>query len=160
MTEFRIFSADDHAYRQALDLRTAVLRAPLGLSLNPEDLADDARQLHFGLFEDQHLLACVLAAPRGGGRIKIRQMAVRPDRQGRGLGRALLEQAMAHLAASGFTDFELHARLVVVGFYERLGFQRAGPVFTEVGLPHVRMTRAAGLTDRSVAAGPNHDVVP
>ncbi len=151
MTEIRNISVDGDAYRQALDLRQAVLRAPLGLPLRPEDTADDAAQLHFGLFEDDRLAACVLAVPLGGGRAKIRQMAVRPDRQGRGLGRILLEQALAHLAARGFTGFELHARLAVAGFYERLGFRRAGPVFTEVGLPHVRMTRAAAdLTDRSV----------
>ena len=78
-------------------------------------------------------------------------MAVRPDRQRRRLGRALLEQVRADLAARGATELILHARLAVAGFYERLGYRRTGPEFTEVGLPHVAMTRAAAdLTDRSV----------
>ncbi len=50
---------------------------------------------------------------------------VEPDHQGVGLGRHLLAQGEAMIAASGHTDFELHARvdnLAAIAFYEAAGW--------------------------------------
>ena len=50
---------------------------------------------------------------------------VEPDHQGMGLGRHLLAQGEAMIAASGHTDFELHARvdnLAAIAFYETAGW--------------------------------------
>jgi predicted GNAT family N-acyltransferase len=35
----------------------------------------------------------------------------------------------------------LHARIVAVGFYEKMGYVRQGELFTEVGIPHVLMQK-------------------
>jgi ribosomal protein S18 acetylase RimI-like enzyme len=50
---------------------------------------------------------------------------VAPNHQNMGLGRNLLEQGEAMIAASGHTDFELHARvenLAAIAFYEKAGW--------------------------------------
>jgi ribosomal protein S18 acetylase RimI-like enzyme len=50
---------------------------------------------------------------------------VDPDHQGTGLGRGLLARAEELIAATGHTDFELHARLdnlAAIAFYERAGW--------------------------------------
>ena len=50
---------------------------------------------------------------------------VEPDHQGMGLGRHLLGQGEAMIAAGGHTEFELHARvdnLAAIAFYERAGW--------------------------------------
>lgn len=50
---------------------------------------------------------------------------VEPDHQGMGLGRRLLAQGEAMMAAGGHTDFELHTRvenLAAIAFYERAGW--------------------------------------
>jgi ribosomal protein S18 acetylase RimI-like enzyme len=50
---------------------------------------------------------------------------VEPDQQGMGLGRYLLAQGEAMIAAGGHADLELHARvdnLAAIAFYERAGW--------------------------------------
>ena len=129
-------------YQQECALRQEVMRKPLGLNLYDEDLVAERGQIHFGLYDDKdQLIACVIAAPVTATEAKIRQMAVRPSLQGKGCGRLLLEAAEKVLAQRGFTNLFLNSRMTAVGFYERLGYQRIGPEFMEVGMPHVKMCK-------------------
>jgi predicted GNAT family N-acyltransferase len=129
------------AYRQECELRHRVLRVPLGLSLHDEDLSQERLQTHFGLFDGGALVACVIAAPLSPTAAKIRQMAVSAEHQGQGCGRRIIAGLEAHLAARGVVQLSMHARLTAVGFYEKLGYARTGPEFTEVGIPHVKMEK-------------------
>ena len=72
-------------------------------------------------------------------------MAVRSDRQGEGLGRMLLEGLLQLLGGEGVERVELHSRAWAVGFYERLGFERVGNSFQEVGLEHWKMEWGMGV---------------
>lgn len=45
------------------------------------------------------------------------------------------------LASEEVKEFELHAREDVVGFYEKMGLEQVGSIFTEIGLPHVLMRK-------------------
>lgn len=137
--EFRTIAPASCAYAQELALRNEVLRHPLGLDLRDEDLSAEADQRHFGLFDGETLRACVIAVPINESTVKLRQMAVAPAFQARGLGRLLLEQVHAQLRRQGCHTVVLHARQGAVGFYARLGYQSEGTAFTEVGIPHRRM---------------------
>lgn len=139
-------------YAAALRLRHDLLRAPLGLDLFSEDLSAETEHLHIGLFEGEgfgseaDLLGVAVAVPQAdapdGARVaKVRQVAVRADRQRGGLGRALMDGAEAVLRGEGYGRAVLNARAHVVGFYERLGYERVGEVFVEVGIPHQTMTK-------------------
>lgn len=132
---------DSEAYRAECALRHQVLRVPIGLNLHDEDLSCERDQLHFGLFENDRLVACAIAIPLSPGEAKIRQMAVGPEHQGRGCGRLVIEALERQLAARGVTRFSMHARLSAVGFYLKLGYSITGPEFIEVGIPHVRMEK-------------------
>ena len=129
------------AYRAACELRQAVLRLPLGLSLYEEDLSIEVTQLHFGLFEAYTLLACIIANPVSPTEVKLRQMAVSPNHQGRGYGRLLLKKLETELSERGYTTATLHARASAIDFYRKAGFQPFGSEFMEVGIPHRRMTK-------------------
>jgi ribosomal protein S18 acetylase RimI-like enzyme len=129
-------------YEEERRLREEVLRRPLGLSLTEEDLAREEDQLHFGLFEPGgELVACAVAVLLSPTEARIRQMAVSPDRQRRGLGRRLLEDLENDLRARGFRTLVLNARTSAVGFYERLGYSVLGEEFVDVTVPHVRMSK-------------------
>ena len=139
---FREIGHGTPEYRQELALRDEVLRRPLGLVLEAGDVASDDKQLHFGLFDAEgSLTACVVAVPATPWKGKIRQMAVAPARQGRGLGRRLMKELEQELRARGFREFELHARRSAEGFYQRLGYTTEGGEFTEVTIPHVKMIK-------------------
>lgn len=65
---------------------------------------------------------------------------VDPAALGRGLGRALVEDAAARASAAGRPRVEVTANPHAAGFYERVGFARRGPVATRFG-PAIRMVR-------------------
>ncbi len=131
-------------YRRACALREAVLRAPLGLALTSEDLRGEADQLQFGLFDDAELVACVLAIPLSADHAKIRQTVVVPAFQRQGLGRRLITELEAALAARRFVSLSLHARSSAVGFYEKLGYTVVGDEFIEVTITHRKMVKQIG----------------
>jgi len=86
-----VFGADE--YRLECELRNEVLRKPLGLSLTVEELAGEADQLHFGLFEPGgNLVACAIAVKLSSTEARIRQTAVSPVHRRRGLGKRIMKE--------------------------------------------------------------------
>ena len=128
-------------YDQALRLREAVLRVPLGLRLTPNDLADDARCIHLGGFEDTRLVAVLLLHPVDARTVKMRQVAVHPAGQGSGLGAQLVACAERVAKDSGFTRMIAHARGTAVGFYVKAGYAATGADFLETTIPHRLVTK-------------------
>lgn len=140
MGDFMEITYGSEIYREELVLRDEILRKPIGLKL-PERMDDEAACRHFGLVEGDRLVACLIAVPLEPGKVQIRQMAVRADLQGTGLGRRIMEEAESTLRSSGITQFVLNARATAIGFYESLGYSGVGDRFMEVGIPHLRMEK-------------------
>ena len=132
-------------HEQALDLRNRILREPLGVTWTAEERAAEKIDRHFGLFDESGLIACVVVKDLGNATVKIRQMAVEPDQQGSGVGRALMEGVEVQLREDGVERVELNARDTAVGFYEKLGYGKVGEEFYEVTIPHWKMVKAVGL---------------
>jgi len=87
------------------------------------------------------IVGCLVLQPLGGGAVRLRQMAVRADCRGRGLGSGLVAYAEAVARRHGCRRLVLHARAAAVGFYERLGYHAEGPPFIEVTIPHQSMAK-------------------
>ena len=128
-------------YDAALALRRRILRAPLGLDFSAEQLAGEAEDAHLGAFLDDRMVATVVLSPCDATTVKLRQMAVDPDLQGRDIGSQLLRAAEDHARAGGKTRIVMAARLTARAFYARNGYASEGEVFTEVTIPHIRMTK-------------------
>jgi predicted GNAT family N-acyltransferase len=139
---FREIRFGTSEYRLECRLREEILRSPLGLSLTAEDLAGEESQWHFGLFDpDDDLIGCAVVVILSPSEARIRQMAVSPSRQGKGLGRRMMAALEANLRARGVTKFVLKARASAVGFYEKLGYTVVGDQFVDVTIPHFRMVK-------------------
>lgn len=123
-------------YRQAVELRLAVLRRPLGLDFTPEQLAEEGACVHLVAVDGDSVVGTLLLEPKGGATVQMRQVAVRPDLQGHGVGRLLVEASERAAARRGWPDMTMHARETAVPFYLRLGYRIEGAPFEEVGLPH------------------------
>jgi GNAT superfamily N-acetyltransferase len=81
--------------------------------------------------------------PTDPGAWRLRGMATDPELRGCGVGTAVLDAALAHVAAEGGTLVWCTARTPARAFYERAGFAAHGEVFEEPVIgPHVRMWRA------------------
>jgi predicted GNAT family N-acyltransferase len=128
-------------YRQALRLREAILREPLGLAFSPEDLADDEWRRHFCAIANGAVIGSVSLKALGSHTLQLKQMAVAEDRQGEKVGARLLEHAEAWARREGYGMIILNARIGAEGFYARHGYALEGEIFEENTLPHIRMTK-------------------
>lgn len=129
-------------YDEAVRLRYEVLRKPLGLEYTPEQLAAE--------YAERHLVACAASGaiigylnltPVDAETVKMRQVAVAPDVQGKGVGTALVQASEALARRLGFQRMVLHARETAVPFYLRAGYAIAGDRFEEVTIPHFKMEK-------------------
>jgi GNAT superfamily N-acetyltransferase len=130
-------------------LRQEVLRPrrPAADSIYPHD--EDASTLHLGAYLDGGVvgIASLYREDRPGGDRKLagwrlRGMASAPDARGRGVGRALLQACVDHVAASGGGELWCNARTPASGFYARAGFEVVSQPFDIPGIgPHVVMRR-------------------
>lgn len=145
--QFTTIDWQSERYFQALELRDELLRRPLGLSIEDEDLSNESEYHHFGMMDQDDLVACVTVIPLGSNAVKIKQMAVSTSYQRKGVGTEMLRQVIQWLAACGTIKVELHARLPAVSFYQALGFESVGDEFTEVGIRHVKMVNCLSLND-------------
>jgi predicted GNAT family N-acyltransferase len=128
-------------YLKEVGLRQKVLRDPLGMKFSPEQLEAEYNEIHLGLFENDEILACMLMANYGEGIAKMRQVAVHPDFQGKGLGTHLVFYFEGLAKGLGYQKIELHARKSAVKFYQKLSYTIIGNEFEEVGIPHYKMEK-------------------
>ena len=101
----------------------------------------EGESLHLVALDQTRVVGCVLFHPEGPTTGRLFQMAVEPERQGRGLGTRLVRALEVEVAARGFREVVLHARDGAVGFYARLGYVTFGEPYMEVGIPHQNMRR-------------------
>ncbi len=137
--DFSIIEHGSHAYEQACLLRDGMLRKPLGLSLFDEDLDAESSFIHVvGRDDNGTVHAYLQFKPVDGKVIKMQQVVVAAHLQGQGIGRAWVHFSEGHVRSLGYTEVTLHAREVVMSFYEALGYRQEGDVFMEVSLPHFK----------------------
>lgn len=142
MIRYRQISVHDPLYVQEKELRTGILRTPLGLALSEAEQGGEDQQVHIvALDDDEQVMGCVLVA-FSGDRARIRQIAVDGGCRGKGIGRELMLLAEQAIRARGLQTALLHARVTARGFFEKLGYRVASGVFTEVTIQHVVMVKA------------------
>ena len=128
-------------YRQMVKLRDDMLRKPLGLFFTPEELEEEKDNLLIGAFEDDAMLGCCMLVEEDPATVRLRQMAVLNDLQGKGIGRALMQFAENLARDRGYKVLTMHARKNATGFYEKMGYRIRGDEFNEVTIPHYLMEK-------------------
>ena len=127
-------------YGELVSLRDLVLRKPLGLEFNADDLAEEYSSIHLGCYNDHdELLACLVLKPINNEEVKMRQVAVFPNIQKQGTGTFLVHSSEVISKAKGYKKMVLSARLPAVPFYERMEYYIDGDVYHEVGIDHLKM---------------------
>lgn len=127
------------AITEAFPIRTAVFVQEQGV---PEDLELDK----FDANAD-HALAYIRAQCIGtarliqltAGRSHIGRMAVLIEHRNKGVGHRLLNALVELGRSRGTIEFELHAQVPAIPFYEKLGFIPHGGIYDEAGIPHRTM---------------------
>jgi ribosomal protein S18 acetylase RimI-like enzyme len=99
-----------------------------------------------GAFDGDELVAVGLIGREGdSGEWRVRGMATKPARRGRGAGTAVLRALLDHAREEQARAVWCQARTTALGLYERAGFEVDSEEFElpEIG-PHVRMRLALG----------------
>jgi predicted GNAT family N-acyltransferase len=123
-------------YSLMVKLRDDVLRKPLGLSFSPDELAREKEDILIGAFDEDEILACCLLTKVDKSTLKLRQMAVQNNMQGKGIGASMMNFAETLARDKGFRCLMMHARNTAIGFYEKFGYKIKGDEFIEVNVPH------------------------
>src|ERR1043165_348796 len=137
----KIVDYGSEEYQQILKLRDDILRKPLGLSFSQEELEKEKNNMHIAAYEDERMLGCCMLVEEGTQTVRLRQMAVVNDVQGKGIGRALMQFAENLARDRGYKRITMHARKNAIGFYERMGYRKVGDEFMEITIPHYVMEK-------------------
>jgi N-acetylglutamate synthase-like GNAT family acetyltransferase len=128
-------------YQQMIHLRYEILRKPLGLQFDQEELEKEKEDVLIGAFDDDRILGCCLLTRVNDKTIRLRQMAVPNNMQGKGMGRALMVFAENIARDYGYKKLIMHARITAVEFFEKQGYFSNGEEFEEVTIPHIIMEK-------------------
>ena len=156
------------AVARTLPLRRAVLRPYLRADepYLPPDATASSTVAFAALDERDEVIGAAVLTPdeppfgaTGGRAWRLRGMAVAPEHRNRGIGGALLDAHIAHVAGLGGGILWCNARIAARGLYARGGMSAWGEVFEEplIG-PHIVMWRRVGADGaahaRAADAGP------
>ncbi len=137
----RIIDYGTDEYRQMISLRNLLLRKPLGLTFDEEELKREDNDILLGCFDDERLEGCCLLTAVGPKTVRLRQMAVVSGLQGKGIGKVLMQFAENIARDRGYTKIIMHARKTAIGFYEKLGYKKTSDEFEEVTIQHYVMEK-------------------
>ncbi len=139
MSAFRLVETDMARHGAALAaVRRAVFIDEQGVPEALEWDEHDAVSTHWlAELADGTPVGCARLLPDG----HIGRMAVLPAWRRQGIGRALLDAALARAQSRRLARALLSAQVHAAGFYLRAGFVALGAPYEEAGIPHVAMEK-------------------
>lgn len=128
-------------YQEMISLREEILRRPLGLGFTVQDLEPDKEDILIAAKDDGKMIACCILRKESDEAIRLRQMAVKNNQQGKGIGQQVMRFAETLARDKGYRIMVMHARDTAIGFYQKQGYKVVGDMFHEVTIPHHRMEK-------------------
>ncbi|AFM05621.1 acetyltransferase, N-acetylglutamate synthase [Bernardetia litoralis DSM 6794] len=142
MLEFRVIEHNSKDYWDTVHLRELVLRQPLGMRFSSEELELENNSYHIAAYdENKKIVGAAMFVPLSSTKLKMRQVVIADDWQGRGIGKELIEFAETFARSKGYKIIEANVRQTAIGFYEKLNYQKQGKEFMEVGISHIKVEK-------------------
>jgi predicted GNAT family N-acyltransferase len=132
---------DEAEVAAALKLREDVFCGEQGVPLEADlDGLDDGALQVVAMESGELVGTCRVVLD--GTTARFGRLCVRRDARGRGLARALLDEAEVQARAAGAERMTLHAQTNALGLYRRAGYEGEGEPFDEEGIEHLGMSRS------------------
>ncbi|MFT3845601.1 MAG: GNAT family N-acetyltransferase [Lacibacter sp.] len=128
-------------YKQSLQLRYDILRKPLGLEFDPEELSTEKDDIHIAAFDDDKILGCCFLKHVNNSIVRLRQIAVQNNQRGKGIGESLMHFAENIARDRGYKTVVMDARKETWHFFEKLGYKQDGDEFIKITIPHIVMKK-------------------
>ena len=129
-------------YWKCVRLRDKILREPLHLMFSEEELFLENNQIHIANFEENHVTGCLSLVKIDSETLKMRQVCVSEEKQGKGIGSEMIKFAENWARNNHFQQIECNARESAVPFYLNHHYSKIGESFKEVGLVHYKMKKS------------------
>lgn len=138
------------AYDEMVNMRLQTLYNPLNAEINIEDFANEYKNVHLAVYNNQaQLIAAIVAVVSEEedetlNKRKIclmRQVVVQKSLQGHGVGRAIIGLLENMLIEKGYVEARINAHIKVIEFYNKLGYVKHGKEFTENGIVQQTMKK-------------------
>ena len=134
---------------ETFSVRHPVLRAGKPIESCHFDGDDLETTRHFGFFQENNLIGVISIFKAQNklfdekSQFQIRGMAVLEDHQKKGFGETLVRHAEDYIKGQNGTMIWFNARIVAVGFYEKLGYQIIGDSFdiADVGEHYIQFKK-------------------
>lgn len=140
--EFRTVAHYSKEYWKLVRLRDKILREPLNLMFSEEELFLENEQIHIGGFDEETAIASLSFVIQSPTLLKMRQVCVAADQQGKNFGKELIEFSEKWAKENNYNSLECNARESAIPFYESLGYEKIGNQFFEVKIPHYKMIKS------------------
>ncbi|KLN96248.1 GNAT family N-acetyltransferase [Moellerella wisconsensis] len=125
--------------QQAFYLRHAVFSDEQGFPAEIDVDQYDDTAVHVVLFDNNNPIAVLRAMDLQDGRLKIGRVAVLAEYRGKGVGRMLMDFIANYARNNHFNQLVLSAQCSAKAFYDRLGYQAEGDIYSEEGVDHIKM---------------------
>ncbi|MAX68415.1 MAG: GNAT family N-acetyltransferase [Flavobacteriales bacterium] len=105
----------------------------------PEDIEWEFEEesTHFLVFKNKEAVATARHRETKNG-YKLERFAVLENKRSNGYGHIVLKAILEDLSNFN-TNIYMHAQLDVMPFYEKMGFEKEGDLFTEANIMHYKM---------------------
>lgn len=131
------FNSDLH--KKSIELRTKVLRTPLGLHFTKEELNAEKEEVHIVVLFQNEVIGVAVLKWLNHSTLKMRQVAIDDAFQKNGIGAQLIHFVESFAKANHCKKITLHARDTAKAFYLREGYHIEGNAFFEIGILHYEM---------------------
>jgi predicted GNAT family N-acyltransferase len=139
--EIRTIKHNSNEYEQMINLRVTQLLEPIGVPASYIEREKEQDDILIGAFEENEIIGCCVLTPKDKEILQLRQMAVKKELRGKGIGAAIIEFAEKVAKENNFSILMMHARDPVIDFYKKCGYEISGEQFFEVGIPHHKMQK-------------------
>lgn len=141
MYELRLLEYGSDEYEKSVDIRDEVFRKPWGLNIRDDDLTVDAHMDLFGVYVEDKIIGTIALKNVDGKTVQIKSVALRPEWQGKGIGKSIMLDAEKMARERNYNRIYLTARVSVLPFYEKLGYKVISEPFNIHVIPHVEMEK-------------------
>lgn len=128
-------------YEQMVSFRVAQLLQPIGVPASYINSEQEQEDIFVGAFQGDMLIGCCILTPKDKNTLQLRQMAVKTEQRGKGIGATIIEFAEGVARENHFSVLMMHARNPVIDFYRKCGYEISGGAFFEVGIGHHKMMK-------------------
>lgn len=142
--EIREIKYGSKEYKKSVELRNKILRIPLGHFLDINSLQNEESDIHIVAIEDDKIIGTLILTPIENGILKMRQVAVDNELQGRGIGSDLVQFAEKIAREQKVSKIILDARSSALDFYLRRGYEVISDEYIDehINIPHYKMEKS------------------